>query len=127
MTTETTLDLTADIIDMREITDRVEVLEDGDDDPESEDAIELAALTAILDDLRGNGGDHDWRGNWYPGSLIRDSYMEQYARETAEDIYGEEMRAAHWPFSYIDWDAATDAFKQDYSTIEIDGADYCYR
>jgi hypothetical protein len=43
-------------------------------------------LYDLLAELRGNGGDHEWRGDWYPVTLIRDSYFTEYAQSFAEDI-----------------------------------------
>jgi hypothetical protein len=130
----------AEIINMSEITDRVEALEsdrDGWDDEDNpalstwedantEDAAELKTLTDLLEEMCGYGGDHQWRGDWYPGCLVRDSYMRDYAEETAKDI-GAIDPDASWPLNHIDWDAATEAFKEDYTSIEIDGVEYWYR
>jgi hypothetical protein len=128
-----------DIIDFRNITDRVEVLEllrqsgpvdlgnDEDNETDQDELFaELAALEALLDETRGYGGDHQWRGDWYPGAIILDSYMEEYAQETAEDI-GAISKEYSWPSSHIDWAAATDAFKQDYSSVSYGGFGYWYR
>jgi hypothetical protein len=129
---ETTLDLTADMIDVRDIIARVEELEntvpsaeesEGDDNEERE---ELATLRGMLDDLKGNGGDEQWEGDWYPVTLIRDSYFEDYARELAEDI-GATNRLATWPNNCIDWEYAAEQLQIDYSTTEIEGTDYWYR
>ena len=120
-----------DVIDLRDVTDRVNELEelrDGTSEGFDEDAAEeLLALWNLLDDLRGNGGDHDWRGDWYPGSMIAESYFEDYARELASDIYGKEIDEAKWPFDCIDWEQAASALKIDYGTVEFDGQTYLYR
>ena len=145
-----TLDLTADVIDLRDITDRFETLEDeltaaqeetGDSGPLDEwvtsvasndthdlqdEANEFILLTNLLDDLRGYGGDHQWRGDWYPGSLIADDYFIEYAEQLAEDI-GAISKDATWPNQFIDWDSAADALKEDYSEVEVDGKTYQYR
>jgi hypothetical protein len=134
------LDLTADIIDVRDIIDRVEVLEalrepgpvdlgDDDDNETDQDTLfaELATLEGVLDDLKGYGGDEQWRGDWYPVMLIADSYFEDYARELAEDIHGNELRNASWPFDHIDWSAAAEACQQDYTSTDIVGSTYWYR
>lgn len=131
---ETTLDLTADMIDVRDIIARVEELEntvpsaeesEGDDNEERE---ELATLRGMLDDLKGkgNGWDEQWEGDWYPITLIRNSYFEDYARELAEDI-GAINRLATWPSNCIDWEYAAEQLQIDYSTTEIEGTDYWYR
>jgi len=139
----TYIDTAADIINVSDLTDRVEELEtmaddytnDSVDNPEvtagwaeafPDESDELAELLALLDDLRGNGGDHQWRGDWYPGYLIRDSYTEDYARQTAEDC-GLIAEDAQWPAYCIDWEQATRDFLMDYSTIEIEDVTYWYR
>lgn len=135
------------VISMEDITDRVEELrgerdsaaqdyldyreakggeaewEEGeakwaDDNPE--DAKELAVLEKLVGELRGYGGDHQWEGDWYPASLISESYFTDYARELAHDIYGTELRDAKWPFSHINWEDAADALRQDYSSIDME-------
>lgn len=113
-----------DVIDVRDVIARFEEL-DGNDDRDEDEKTEYAALTALLEELRGNGGDEQWRGDWYPITLIRDTYMQDYAQETAEDC-GLIDKAA-WPARCIDWEQATDEFKQDYTTTEIDGVTYWYR
>ena len=90
-----------------------------------DEADELAALESLLDDLRGNGGDHQWEGNWYPATLIRDSYFTDYAQELCEDI-GDLPR--NFPsYIEIDWEATARNIRMDYSCVEIDGIDYWYR
>lgn len=125
--TTATLDFTADIIDVRDIIARVEEL-----DPEYSDikltddeAEELAALRAILDELKGNGGDEQWRGDWYPVTLIRDSYFTYYAREMLEDCGTIPRDLPSWVV--IDWDATAGNVRMDYTPVEIDGSTYWYR
>jgi len=94
------------------------------DDDERE---ELVMLTAFMDDLKGNGGDEQWRGDWYPVTLVRDSYWEDYAREEAEDMYGKELEGSYWPFTCIDWERAARELQMDYSSAEFDCVTYWYR
>lgn len=82
---------------------------------------ELAALKALADEAEGYAAD--WR---HGETLIRDSYFEQYARELAEDIGAIKGNEA-WPLSYIDWSAAADALKQDYTSVDFDGVTYWIR
>ena len=122
----TTLDLSADVIDVRDIIARVEQL-----DPEysnikltDDEAAELAALQAILDELKGYGGDEQWRGDWYPVTLIRDSYFIDYARELLEDCGDIPRNLPH--YIAIDWKKTAINIRQDYSHISLD-ATYWYR
>ena len=151
---ENNLKIGSDIIDVRDIIGRVETLEDellaafneqqvieGDDtetdDPLDsafrewckvtvhEDAAEYLALCAILDDLCGNGGDEQWRGEWFPVTLISEDYFTEYAKELVQNI-GDLPRDIP-SYLEIDWDATAENIKVDYSTVEIDGDTYYYR
>ena len=125
--TTTTLDLSADIIDVRDIIARVEELEpDVESIGEGDIIAEWKALTAILADLQGMGGDEQWRGNWYPITLIRDSYFRTYAEELADDC-GMIPRDAAWPLTCIDWEQAARELRYDYSGVDIDGVTYWTR
>ena len=87
---------------------------------------ERALLENILADLKGNGGDEEWRGDWYPLTLIRDSYFRNYAQELAEDC-GLISSNACWPNTCIDWNQAARELQYDYTACEIDGVTYWYR
>lgn len=129
----TALDLSADIIDVRDIIARVEDLEatlGGDDyhtDAELTDAQnELNALQSLLADIEGLGGDEQWRGNWYPVTLIRDSYFRDYAEQLADDC-GMVPKNAQWPLTCIDWEQAARELRYDYTGVDIDGVTYWTR
>jgi hypothetical protein len=127
-----------DVIDVRDVIERFEHLEQlrqpgpvdlGDDDNEQDQDdlfAELADLETFLSDLRGNGEDEQWRGGWYPVTLIRDSYFEDYARELAEDI-GAIRSDVGWPCNCIDWKQAARELQLDYSTVKICGVTYWCR
>lgn len=128
------LDLSADYIDVREITERVEELESeieayaekmDDWQANADNTAELATLKAILDDLRGNGGDHDWRGDWYPVTLIDDTSFTDYTREMLEDCGYIPNDFPTW--IEVDWDATARNVRVDYTSTEIDGRTYWYR
>ena len=147
------LDLTADVIDVRDIIARAEELEAtlqdrhaelttaGDtamdfeewveslahDYPHDEpDAVEALALRDILSEIKGMGGDEQWRGDWYPVTLIRDSYFKEYAQEMAEDC-GMIEPSAVWPYTCVDWDQAARELRCDYTGVDIDGVTYWTR
>lgn len=127
-----------DIIDVRDIIQRVEDLEetsngsvkDGSAGAEYEghedDHEEYAELIELLEDLKGNGGDEQWRGDWYPVTLVRDSYFKNYAMDLAEDI-GAIPSEYTWPASCIDWVSAARELQMDYTSVEYDGVTYWYR
>lgn len=111
--------LAGEVFDIREVIEEFERLEEDEDRDEDEEA-EFTEIKKFLDEVRGRGGDHQWRGDWYPVTFIDDDHFEGYAREFAEDIYGEEIRSAKWPFNHIDWDDAAGELKVDYSSVEAD-------
>ena len=132
---KTTLDIAADIIDVRDLIERTEELESNYGNDEGTDEgwngtdeewDELALLQVIMSDLKGEGGDEQWRGDWYPLTLIRESYFQDYAQELAEDI-GAVNRDATWPNNCIDWKQAARELRMDYSAITIDGVTYFFR
>lgn len=132
-------DFNQEFLDVRDMIERVEQLEklrqpgpvdtgDPEDAEYAQDDLfaELATLESALEEMKGCGGDHEWRGAWYPVTLIRESDFEDYARELAEDI-GAIKKDMEWPCNFIDWEAAANALRIDYSDIEIDGTAYVYR
>ena len=129
-----------DVIDVRDVIERYEELESEHDDlvadrenPDNtgdelndwkeENEAEFTALKNLLEELAGNGGDEQWRGDWYPVTLIRYSYFESYMDEMLEDC-GELPKDLP---SYLSITVDYDALKMDYSTVEIDGIEYYYR
>jgi hypothetical protein len=141
---------TDDVIDSRDVIARIEELEgerdsfeiDAEMEPDTisiimesdtdasrvewaiqneDDAKELKALTELAEEAEDYASD--WR---YGETLIRDSYFEDYARDLAEDI-GAIKEDASWPNNFIDWEAAREALKQDYTSVEFDGVTYWVR
>jgi len=117
----------ADIIDSRDVIERIEELESleadaTDDEPMlEEDAEELKRLRALAEDLEGYCSD--WR---HGETLIADAYFATYAEELASDI-GAIDRNARWPLNHIDWNAAADELKQDYTSAEYGQTTYWAR
>ena len=133
-----------DTIDVRDIIARVEELREERDDLqtaldggsqedvnalaewETDNAEGLAELESLLDDLNGMGGDEQWEGDWYPGTLIRDSYFQDYAQELAEEYCMIDTNAK-WPMTCIDWEKAARELQWDYSSVEVNGVTYWTR
>jgi hypothetical protein len=130
---------TEDIIDSRDVIERIKELEsergdleamDDEEKPleerlkewdESEEGEELKALKALAEQAEGYAAD--WK---YGETLIRDSYFEDYARELAEDI-GAINKDATWPNDCIDWERAARELQMDYTSVEFDGVTYWIR
>jgi hypothetical protein len=133
-----------DIIDSRDIIKRIEELsgafeaagidpkkliasaEDYDsqglaeDDPAHDYAEELAILRELESVAQGSG-------DWGCGeTLIRETYFRDYAEQFASDI-GAVDNEAKWPLNHVDWDAAAQELKQDYSEVEFDRVTYYIR
>lgn len=145
----------ADLIDVREVIERVDELrldleglkddletlrtqgeevEGLDPDPadlqENQDAqdeiqIELTKLEALLSDLAGYGGDHQWEGDWYPLTLIADTYFVTAMQELVQDI-GDLPRDLPG-YLAIDWDTTANNLRVDYSSVDWEGTRYWYR
>lgn len=132
---------TDDVIDSRDVIKRIEIYRDAvsafgvdpetradDFDPDSnENGGEIHELLEELNSLMGlesdAGGAADWQ---YGETLIRESYFEDYARQTAEDT-GAINRDSQWPNNCIDWEKAADQLKQDYSEVTFKGVTYYIR
>jgi len=104
-----------DLIDSRSVIERISDLESMDERDECEDE-ELSSLNG-LEDQASTG---EWR---YGVTLVRDGYFEDYARQLAEDT-GAIKADAGWPYDYIDWEAASDALKIDYTSVDFGGVTY---
>jgi hypothetical protein len=87
----------------------------------SEEGNELKALQSLAEEASGYAAD------WNHGeALIRDSYFEEYARDLADDC-GMIPKDNAWPLCHIDWEAAAEALKADYMSVDFDGVDYWIR
>jgi hypothetical protein len=140
------IDNMQDLLDVRDLIARVEELEEereelieavgeATDKEMARQAIrdwealwlnELETLASLMDDMKGYGGDEQWRGDWYPLTMIRDSYFKNYAMELAEDI-GAIPADTAWPCTCIDWDKAARELRTDYTSVEYDGISYWVR
>lgn len=102
------------IAEADELRDRLDDEDDPLDDSERE---RLAAIDSLAEEVS------EWQ---HGAALIHESYFTEYAQELAEDI-GAIDKDAGWPLSHIDWNAAADALKMDYISVEFDGDTYYVR
>lgn len=109
-----------DIIDSRDVIERIDELIDIDQ-PSTEEVEELAALKALASEASGYAPD--WN---YGEVLIRDSYFKDYAMQLAEDI-GAINPVCDWLKCCIDWDLAARELQYDYTAVEFDGVAYWIR
>ena len=92
---------------------------------DSDEFEELKKLEDILDELKGNGGDEQWKGDWYPVTLVNFNYFTEYTKELLEEC-GYIPKDFPW-WIEVDWDKTADNCKADYTTIDIDEETYYYR
>ena len=121
----TAFDSQSDIIDSRQIIERIaELREDDQTETETERWLNNAELET-LERLAEDASDYseDWE---YGATLIRESYFEDYAREQAVAlgaISGEEQ----WPANYIDWERAARELAVDYTLVKFEDTYYYVR
>lgn len=138
-----TIDNSEDIIDSRDVIARIEELE-GEladlvgDVPMSDSTAEQAeAIEALgrwkddygdeLDQLKALAEQGEGYGDWeYGETLIRESYFEDYAQDLAYDL-GAVKKDSQWPNNHIDWAAAANELKIDYTELDFGGVSYLMR
>ena len=153
MKTQVEISSRDDVIDSRDIIERIKELESLRDDwqidndlpdyARDDDAESRSAWTddnmekwgeweksdegqelCTLSDLQGQAeGYSDWE---WGAALIRDSYFEDYARELAIDI-GAIKKDSSWPCNCIDWERAAEELQMDYTSVLFDGVTYWVR
>lgn len=115
-----------DVIDSRDVIERIEELHDIATD-ESEDRDErthadneLAVLQALQEEAEGYAED------WHHGvTLVRDSYWVKYVQELLADIGDIPKGIPH--YVVIDWEATAHNIQQDYTSVDYDGVTYWVR
>ncbi len=117
-------DMDGDVIDSRDVVKRLEAYREALDAAEegSDEWEELHEEVEALEVLE-DAGIPDWK---YGASLIKESYFKEYAEQFAEDI-GAINSDSNWPNCHIDWDAAADALRTDYTEVEYRGTTYLVR
>jgi len=90
---------------------------------DKENAEELQTLQDLMQDLKGNGGDEQWDGDWYPVTLIRESYFEEYMDEMVADCYEVPKNLPSFMTITLDYVA----LQMDYTSTEINGITYFFR
>ncbi len=132
-------DIGGDQFDIRDMIARVEELESEieniDDMPEGDlmkntvegDNMrqELQFLSDFLEEVKGAGGDEQWRGDWYPVGFIRDSYFTEYAMDMLKDCGELPQDIPH--YIAIDEEKTAENIQSDYSSVDFNGDTYWYR
>jgi len=107
------------------LIERAEALEVECDGIGEEECTELVAIRAILSSIKGLGGDAQWRGDWYPLTLIHERYFTTYTQELLENTGIIPINFPAW--IAIDWERTAEAVQEDYTPIDIDGHTYWTR
>ena len=122
---------THDIIDSRDVIERIDELEsqamNAEDEPgegwelDDDEKEELKVLKKFAEEAEGYSPD--WN---YGATLIHEDHFTEYAKRLAEDIgaVGAEDR---WPGNHVDWEAAANELLIDYTAVEFDGVTYYVR
>lgn len=120
--------ITNDVTDSRDIIARIERVKsdldqariDGDDTTDLE--AELKALEEFAEEAS------DYAPDWHYGErIIHEDYFTQYAQELSDELSLGDGAMARWPFMHIDWEAAADELKMDYSVVGFNGIMYYIR
>lgn len=82
---------------------------------------ELDKIEGLIQEIEGYSGDRIG-----DVALYADHYFPEHAKQYADDVHDLE-RQTRWPFNHIDWRAAADDLKADYTSIEIGSTEYWYR
>lgn len=141
-------DVGGDIMDSRDIIKRLEIFREAvrlmgvpeekldsmnnaenwpeelpeDIDTDDQDIVEEFMRLRDLDE-QGQRIASDWT---FGETLIREDYFVEYAEDYAGDV-GLINEEARWPNNHIDWEAAAEDLKQDYSTVTYGDATYLVR
>lgn len=86
-----------------------------------DDREELIALLELQAQCEGYASD--WR---YGETIVRGTYFKKYAWELAEAC-GMVPKNLSWPLNNLDWDAAAEELKQDYTSADFGGIEYWIR
>lgn len=120
-----------DVIDSRDVIERIEELEqliegEGCEETCEEYKQELNTLKALAE--QGESESRDWP---HGETLVRRSYFVDYTAQLIDDCYEmpKEINSGSWPYRHItiDVEAAADELEQDYASIDFDGVEYLIR
>jgi len=100
----------------------IELRDDDDHDFMGHEELELDELIELESDM-GFTLEVASRDGVY---FIDEDYFEDYAKEFAHDI-GAIDDETTWPATHIDWAAAADEIRYDYTEVEFQGNTYLFR
>lgn len=123
----TRFDGTDDIMDSRDITERITVIEndtptDDNGDYIWDDSDEMDEYEALIT-LRDEAGYHFDNQE----SFISEDYFVEYAEEFCKDVGYIPEELPSWIADHIDWEEVADEIKVDYTAFEFRGTTYWVR
>ena len=139
------IDNTDDVIDSRDVIERVEELESelaelgenidlAEDDEERKEAREALKdwNDNNLDELKSLGDlcaeGEGATSSWSDGTpLINDNYFTEYTEELCKDIGAIPSDLPWYISNHIDWDGVAEEIQVDYSSIDFDGTTFWVR
>ena len=115
---KTQIDNTQDLIDSRDIIDRLRQLDAESEDQDERE--EYAMLSELAEECEGYAPD--WK---YGETLIRGTYWVRYVRELLDECGT--VPSDLPDFVEIDWIATANNVAADYTTVDFDGVEYYIR
>lgn len=131
-----TITNTDELIDSRDVIERIEELKGALDIDASEvlpgTSEEMQEMRDELSTLRKLAKDAEDSPDWqYGETLIRESYFTDYIEQLIDDCYEmpKELKSGGWPYRHmtIDYKAAAEEAKADYTEVDFDGITYLIR
>jgi len=110
-----------DVLDSRDVIERIEELQDDEMELDEKEKEELEALLYLAE--QGAECSPDWE---YGEALVRETYFQEYAQDLAEEC-GLIPDDNKWPCTCIDWEHAAKELKYDYAGIEYNDITYYIR
>lgn len=142
----TPIDNTENVIDSRDVIARIEHLESEEADLWDAATVEGAPASAMTDYEAWKNGDEgqeltklkdladqcEGYGDWGHGeTLIHEDHFVKYIEELIDDCYElpKELSSGNWPYRHItiDYEAAAEEAKADYTEVDFDGQTYFLR
>lgn len=120
------IDNNQDIIDSRDIIDRIEELEAEIDEAEADQELEdeKEELAALKDLEKEVSSSPDWS---YGEVLIHEGYFTDYCEELCKEIGDIPGKLPWYIENHIDWEGVAREIKQDYIEVDFDGISYYIR
>ena len=107
-----------DMIDSRDIIERVAEIDDAVSEDDYSDTDELEALSSIIDQIS------DYGIFKYGEILIREDYFTEYCQELCEDT-GDIPHNLPWYIEeHLDWEGVAKELQQNYMEVDFDGVSY---